>query len=156
MDLKMIDTVLLVLYCSSSGSYIKWNKSYFIFTIRLPTSNFYLGHLITVKTQLYFSFLWKLKQYLLVVVNSQAEYNTINRTTTAQSSGQSAILRWKFAFPMTILTYNTSFNKQVVWWLHPIRLYTYMRYCSKQHGIVLRLNITLSINWWVMVKINCF
>jgi hypothetical protein len=54
----------------------------------------------------------KTSNYTEVVVNSQSEYNAIvNGCTTAQSSGQSAISSVKITFPMTILTYNTSFQQ---------------------------------------------
>lgn len=54
----------------------------------------------------------KTSSYTEVAVNSQAEYNAIvNSCTTTQSSGQSAISSLKITFPITILTYNTSFQQ---------------------------------------------
>jgi len=54
----------------------------------------------------------KTSNYTEVVVNSQSEYNAIvNSCTSAQSSGQSAISSVKITFPITILTYNTSFQQ---------------------------------------------
>ena len=54
----------------------------------------------------------KTSTYTEVVVNSQSEYNAIvNGCTSAQSSGQSAISSVKISFPITILTYNTSFQQ---------------------------------------------
>lgn len=54
----------------------------------------------------------KTSNYTEVIVNSQTEYNAIvNGCTTAESSGQNAISSVKITFPMTILTYNTSFQQ---------------------------------------------
>lgn len=54
----------------------------------------------------------KMSNYTEVSVNSQAEYNAIvNACTTAQSSGQGAISSLDIQFPITILTYNLSYEQ---------------------------------------------
>lgn len=88
----------------------------------------------------------KTSNYTEVVVNSQSEYNAIvNGCTAAQSSGQSAISSVKITFPMTILTYNTSFQQtgSVVITSNQ-QLYTYMSNISSTELFSVKYPITVT------------
>jgi hypothetical protein len=89
----------------------------------------------------------KLSNYTEVMVNSQSEYNTIlNACTTAESSSQDAISSVKITFPMTILTYNISFQQTgSVVITSQQQLYTYMSTISATdvYAVKYPLSVTL-------------
>ncbi|MDG2432171.1 hypothetical protein [Flavobacterium sp.] len=89
----------------------------------------------------------KTSNYTEVAVNSQSEYNAIvNGCTSAQSSGQSAISSVKITFPMTILTYNTSFQQtgSLVFTSNQ-QLYTYMSNISSTELFSVKYPLALTL-----------